>query len=174
MNEPKAYKSQEEQVVLRWVAPSRPTLTLQSYTPKLLILFGILFSLLFLFLNDKVLIAGTWAIIFSVYVWLKTPPQHVENKITQFGIYWYGSFIPFSAVFGFSLEKNEKQQLVRLLLSPTGFSHVDLMLPEEKIERDKIVNYLHERLPYIEKVPRSTLEKFGGFLARLVGFSPVR
>lgn len=136
-----------------------------------MILFGVLFSLLFLFLNDKIIIFGVWAILFAAYVWMKTPPVEVENKITNFGVYWYGNIIVFPQINAFSVEDSNSAHLLKLYITPTGMSHLTLVLPNDTNERNRITSYLHERLPYLDNPPRSGLENIGKGLSKLFGFS---
>lgn len=162
---------QSDPVSLLWSAPVRPHKKTTPYTVRLLFLFGILFSLIFLFLNDKLLIVGVWAIVFAVYVWMKTPPLVVENKITNFGIYWYGDIIPFSSLYAFTVEKKGQEDVLKIFLSQTAYSHLSLVLPSDAITRNRIITYLHEQIPYVDNPPRSGLERFSGGMARLFGFS---
>jgi hypothetical protein len=157
-------------VCFEWEAPVR------HYEPKTrtyfraLIALGILLTLALYFLGEYLLILVVWSVVFVYYVKAAIPPQNAIYKLTRFGIQFYQHTIPYDALQSFTLVHKTKNNLLRIFVSGENPYEIHILLPTGELE-EKIMKFLEEKVPFVEQVPKTDIERFAEWLGSSLGLS---
>jgi hypothetical protein len=54
------------------------------------------------------------------------------------------------------------------VIQPNGLQQ-DLVLPSDPKEAEKIITFLEKKVPYLEELPKSEIEKISLFLGKITG-----
>lgn len=83
---PGVYKPMPEEILLEWIAPSRPfRKPKRSFFVNVTVI-GILIALILFFANQFLVVAVVFAVVFLVYVLYSIPPGDVRHSLTTYGI----------------------------------------------------------------------------------------
>lgn len=157
-------------VYFQWESPVR------YYEPKsraylrALIALGVLLTLALFFFGEYLLILAVWSVVFVFYVKAAVPPQNALYKLTKFGFQFYEQTIPFQAMSSFTITHKPKSAILRIFITAETPYEVHVILPTGEM-KDKILSLLEDKVPFIEHVPKTDIERFADWLSSLVGFA---
>jgi len=157
-----------KQVFYSWSSYSRCYENRPRSFFKLIVVLGFCFSFLAYFFGDPLLIVVVWALVFVAWVSSVVPPPLVDHKITKFGLQINSLFLPTKSLSAFTVLKKRNCYLLRLFVSAPE-SEIFVVLPENEELRKKILDHLQNEIPFIEKVPKNEIERFGEFLEKTTG-----
>lgn len=157
-------------VFSEWEAPIRYFEKKPAGYFKALVALGVLLSLLFYFLSETLLIVLVWMVVFVAYVKATVPPPSTLFKLTKFGIQFFETNVPYTSISGFTVVKKKEGELLRIFTSLPAAAEFFIVLPADQPQKAGIVEFLKEKAPYIEKIPRTDIEKIASFLERVTGF----
>lgn len=157
-----------KEIFFRWEADSRyfekkPISYFQATT-----ILAVLISFLLFFLKEGLLIVLVWIIYFVVYVRAVIPPVKTRYGLDKFGLRYYGGYLALKNMAAFSLIKKNHGQLLQIITQPSGYEY-SVLLPTDKNEAENIIDFLKEKVPFVEQFPKSEVEKLTQFLNRLTG-----
>ena len=145
-----------------WQSQSRPTLTYPKGTFLTLGSLAFLVTVIFMFFQEWLAIAVTWAAYFLFFALTKVPMVLVEHKITTEGVISMNHAYLWSELgpFWFSTHNGESV----LHVAPRNiFGHLALLVDQKDAE--KIRDILAEYLPFIEVPEKSSVEKLSDWFA---------
>jgi len=152
----------EDNVLLEWVAPSRPfkRQSQEFYRTALAVVF--LIVVILFFVREFMLIFVILSILFVVYALFSVPPEHIKNKITSLGVQTDEHFHKWNELveFWFDEKYGSKMVVIRTYL---GFPAL-LQLLLGNTSPEAVKKLLVEKLPYKEKPERTFLDKAGDWI----------
>lgn len=154
-------QDQREKVLYSWTAPARPfkKRDKEFFTTVLAIAF--LVSLIMFFLEGALPVAVIISVVFLVYVLSTVPPEAVEHKITNRGIYFAGRKKGWEELLRFWLTKRFDNEL--LILEGTGLpGRIEMVINGE--DRERIRTELGKYIDYEEAEP-NFLDKAASWLS---------
>ena len=147
-----------EQVILKWMAPSRPFKTRDRQFFTTVIVIAILISILLAFAREWMLIATVAAMIFAYYVWSTVAPEEVEYSITNRGLRVHGQLHRWEELVQWWIEDKCGQKMV-VIAAPTVVSRrLHLLLGQTS--EDQVQHVLEKHL-LMEKPPETAMDKAG-------------
>lgn len=153
----------EDNILLEWVASSRPFKKRSSEFYRTVAAIAFLFVVIFFFAREIMAIITILAVLFVVYALSTVPPEQIKNKITTLGIQTDQYFHKWEEMYEFWFDEKygQKMLVVRLLM---GFpTHLQLLLGDKNpVEIKKI---LADKLPYREKPERTFLDNAANWLS---------
>ena len=161
---------ENKEVLYEWEAGARYFEKKPSTYFRAIIILGVVLTLLLYFFSQYVLIAVVWVIVFVIYVKEAVPPPKITYQITQFGLQFLNEIHLYRNLTAFTVVKKSAGTLLRLFNTSPRAIELNIVLPKDKNQTDKIVIFLKKKIPYIDKIPLNTIEKFGNTLKRLTGF----
>lgn len=157
-------------VYFEWEAPVRYYEQKNQIYFRAIISLGVLLTLALYFLGEYLLIFVVWSVIFVYYVKAAIPPQNARYKLTKFGVQFYEQTITYEVMQSFTLVNKPKGTLLRVFVSGQSPYEIHILLPETE-DKNMIVALLQEKIPYIEHVPQTDIERFAQWLGSIVGLS---
>lgn len=155
-------------VFFEWSAASRYFEKKPMVFFKLVISLALVLSLLAYFLGETILIFVIWATVFVVYIKTTVVPPQTKYKLTKFGIQILDTTVLYKTISAFTIVSKAKGDLLRFFnIGNSGEFY--LMLPDNPQKKQKIISFLQKKIPYIEKVPKTEIEKIADFLKKLIG-----
>jgi len=154
-----------------WVADSRYFEEKPPSYFRAIIILAVLSSFLLFFLGEILMIFLVWVLFFVVYVRATVPPPKIKYSIGKFGIRFYDYYLNYQLIAAFSVVKKRKGELLRIITHQNEAAEYNIVLPEDKNQQAKIIEFLKERVPYLEKIPKSEIEKIADFLGRFSGLT---
>lgn len=154
-------------VFFEWEAPMRYFEEKPPSYFKAVVSIAVLVSLLLFFLKEFLLLMVVWVIVFVAYVKALVPPLHIRYKLTKFGIQFYTTTINYKNIHAFSLIKRPQAQLLRFIMY--GGLEWTALLPSDKHQGDEIISFLKERVPFLEHIPETEIDKMANWLKRVIG-----
>jgi hypothetical protein len=163
-------ESESKNIYFEWVAPARYFEKKPPSYFRAVIVLGVLLSLLFYFFNQQLLIMVCWVIVFVVYVKATVPPPELHYSLTQFGLQFLNEIYAYKSFTAFSVEGKSRNILLHFFgAGPRGLEF-SVVLPNNRGQATKIIVFLKNKIPFIEKMPPNTIERTGKYLTKLVGF----
>ena len=104
------------------------------------------------------------------YVKAAIPPQNATYRLTKFGIQFYQHTIPYEAIQSFTIVHKPKNTLLRMFISGENPYEIHILLPIGEEEKE-ITTFLVEKIPFIEHVPKTDIERFSDWLGSFLGLS---
>ncbi|MFA6005611.1 MAG: hypothetical protein WC775_03970 [Patescibacteria group bacterium] len=157
-------------VYFEWEAPVRHfEQKTQSYF-RAIIALGVLLTLALYFLGEYLLILVVWSVVFVFYVKAAIPPQNALYKLTKFGIQFYQHTIPYEVLRGFTVVHKSTNTLLRIFVSEENSYEMHILLPQGD-EEEKILAFLEEKVPFIEHIPKTNIERFSSWVGSFLGLS---
>ncbi len=156
----------EEKVLFRWMAPERAFQKREKDYWITAITILVLVGMILFLIKEFFLIMALLSILFLYYVLSTTPPEIVENKITNRGVYfgakrydwgmlerfWLGKSLKMEAIFFETVLKFPRQ--ISLIINPQDSETIKKivgkrlpMLEYSPTFIDKITKWVGERLP---------------------------
>ncbi len=161
---PGMYRPIPEQLVIQWVAPSRPFKMRDRKFLTTILVIALLFGLILLFSQQYVAIAVVLAATFFFYALSVFPPQDLVHKITTFGIRIENEFYQWEEFGRFWFAQKFGQDVVHIELGRYP-GRVSLLLGEIPMEDMRAI--LQEVL--LEEKPEPTqLEKMAAWLQKKI------
>lgn len=161
---------ENKEPLYEWEAGARYFEKKPSTYFRAIIILGVVLTLLLYFFSQYVLIAVVWVIIFVISVKAAVPPPKITYRLTQFGLQYLNEIHPYHDLAAFTIVNKSAGTLVRLFNASPRAIELNIVLPKDKSQKDKIVVFLKNKIPYIDKVPLNSIEKFGNTLKKLTGF----
>lgn len=152
----------------QWEADSRYFEKKPASYFRAITVLAILINLLLFFFKEVLLIILVWLVYFVVYVRSIVPPVKTKYKLDRFGITYYAGHIAYKQIAAFCVIKRKKGLVLRLVLQPSQLQY-DLVLPTETQQSKQVIAFLKEKTPYLEELPKTEIEKLGGFLGKITG-----
>ncbi len=137
------------ETLLVWRAPSRVFKKRDKEFFSTISAVAILFSIVFLFMKEFLLIVVAWAAVFFVYALSKTPPEEVEHKITAEGITSMNHSYLWEEMDKFWFEGEGAERMLKITSGKAGlFGELAMLLGNTSEEKIKTV--LSDYLPFVE------------------------
>jgi hypothetical protein len=154
-----------------WMSDSRYFEPKSAHYFRAVTILAILSSLLLYFLGERLMIFLVWILFFVVYVRATVPPPKVKYSMGKFGIRLFDYYLNYQLIAAFSVVKKQNGTLLRLITHQNPPVEYSLVLPEDKEQQTKIIEFLKDRVPYLETFPKSEVEKLADFLGRVSGLA---
>src|SRR3989344_3227255 len=123
----------KEEVVLSWNAPARPFKKRDKEFYTTVIAIAVLVGLILFFVEGPLPVAGVMAVVFLVYVLSTVPPEEVECKITNKGVFFADKKYPWDTMTRFWFASRFGANL--LILETVNFpGRVEMVIKEEDRE----------------------------------------
>lgn len=158
-------------VFFEWVADSRYYEKKPDSYFRAIIVLAVLVSLLLFFLKEHLLIFLVWVICFVVYVRAVVPPPPTKYTLSKFGLQFFNYYLYYQNIAVFSVIKKPKKNLLRIFTKMPEASEFNLVLPEDSVTANHIIEFLKDKTPYVETIPKNEIEKLADWLGRITGFS---
>ncbi len=156
--------------VIKWEAPSRYFEKKPPSYFRAITVLAMLISVLLFFFKEGLLIFLVWVIFFVAYVRAAVSPISTEYSLDKFGLSYFGGRLSYDKMTFFSVVKKNEGRVIRIF-SHFLASELCLVMPKEEKLANYIIKHLKQRVPFMEKTPKTEVEKFGEFLSRAAGFS---
>lgn len=156
---PKMMEAEEIKTLLSWQAPSRPFKKKdRSYYTTIAILVILLVMIVFLWLQDFLLIGVLLALAFVSYVLAFVPPHNIEYRISTQGITIGEDFYFWHFLNAFWFKEKEGSKILHI---QTGLRFpAQLMLVLGNQDEEQVKKIVSRFLPYVEIPYRSWMEKW--------------
>ncbi len=155
---------QKEEVYLSWSSPSRlfKRRDREFFTNVGAIVF--LFTIIFVFAREFVLVVAILSIVFFVYVLSTVPPEEVRHKITNLGIESSGHFYRWEELVDFWFEEQWGQTI--MVIRPYATSRLIILLGEQN--KDKVKDLVTKHIPFQEEPAKSWVDNAATWLTERV------
>jgi len=155
--------------LLTWKAMSRTFKQHDKEFYSTMIALAILFSIVFFFIKEFLLIIVIWAAVFFTYAVSQVPPEELEHKITTDGITVFGKSYLWDDLGPFWFIQKDGETMVKIASKNTSiFGEIALLLgnvPQEKMKAI-LANYL----PYMEVPDKTFSDKAADWLSTRFSF----
>jgi hypothetical protein len=160
---PGVYKPMPEEVLLEWVAPSRPFKKPNKQFFTTITMIGVLIGLILFFANQMLPVAVVIAVVFLAYVLFSIPPGDVRYRLTTYGLRIEEQLYYWEELGRFWFTKQYKIDVLHLEVARFP-NTIHLLLGDiSKQDMDSILSevLLHERPPLtpVEKAGKWLQEK---------------
>ncbi len=158
----------EEKTWFSWSGPIRPfkRQDTQFWTTCLAIL-GLV-GVIFFFAKDFLIIIPAASALFLYYIMSTVPPEIVENKITNRGVYFGNNFYPWEVIQYFSFGKSMESRVLILGIDINFFTK-QISIIINPAEEDPIKTFCLKRLPLVD-TPQRPIDKLNHRLSKLLPF----
>lgn len=153
-------------VYFEWDAPIRYFEKKSPAYFKSLAAFIVILTILAFFLDELLLIFFIWIMGFVLYVRSTIPPVHIRYKLTKFGIQAYETIINYQSIAAFTINNRHDTTIARFFTT-TG-AQMYIILPST--DKEAILDFLKDKIPFVDHVEKTEIEKIAGFLQRVTGF----
>lgn len=157
-------------VYFEWQAPVRYYEKKTQTYFRAIVSLGIVLSLLLFFFSEYLLILVVWSAVFVYYMKAAVPPQEAVYKFTKFGLQFYEQTVAFEAMKSFTVTHKPTASVLRIFISSQNPYELHVLLPGSE-KKDEIVAFLEQKVPFVETVPKTDIEKFADWLGSFVGLS---
>jgi|GEM_PF-1426667 len=154
-----------------WVADSRYFEEKPGSYFRAITVLAVLSSILLYFLGELLMIFLVWVLFFVVYVRSTVSPPKIKYSLGKFGIHFYDYHLNYQSISAFSVVKKRRGELLRLIAQQNAPAEYNIVLPDDKEQQAIIIEYLKERVPYLERIPKSEVEKIAEALGRISGLA---
>ncbi len=155
-------------VFFEWQAPARYFEKKPTAFFKLVFSLALILSALAYFLGETMLVFVIWVTTLVVCVKAIVPPSQITHKLTKFGIQTDETTVLYKEISAFTMISRPNRDLLRFFTLRQG-GEFYLLLPNETLKKKEIISFLQQKIPYIDKVPQTDIEKIAGFLKKLIG-----
>lgn len=154
----------KEEIYLAWTSPSRlfKRRDREFFTNVGAIVF--LFTIIFVFAREFVLVVAILSIVFFVYVLSTVPPEDVRHKITNLGMTSAGHFYPWEELVDFWFEEQWGQ--VILVVRPINTSRIIILLGDQK--KEKVQAAVEKHIPIQKNPDKSWVDNAARWLTEKV------
>ncbi|OGE64869.1 hypothetical protein A3I48_01980 [Candidatus Daviesbacteria bacterium RIFCSPLOWO2_02_FULL_36_7] len=162
---PKMMEAEEIKTLLSWQAPSRPFRKKdRSYYTTIAILVILLVMIVFLWLQDFLLIGVLLALAFVAYVLAFVPPHNIGYRISTQGITIGEDFYFWHFLNAFWFKEKEGLKILHI---QTGLRFpAQLMLVLGNQDEEKVKKLVARFLPFVEVPYKSWMEKWSESLQK--------
>lgn len=151
-----------EQVLLKWMAPSRPFKTRDRQFFATVIVIAVLISILLAFAREWMLIAVIAAMIFAYYVWSTVAPEDMEYSITSRGIRMHGQLYRWEELVQWWTEDKWGQKMLVIATPTAAARRLHLLMGQMDEEQ---VKQVLEKYLVMEEPPETALDKAGKWVS---------
>lgn len=160
---------ENKEALYEWKAPARYFEKKPSSYFRAIVVLGAVLSLLLYFFSQYLLILVAWVVIFVTYVKATVMPPQITYQLTQFGLQFLNEIHPYKSFIAFTIINRPAGIVARLFNDSPRSIEVNIVLPKNKTEAEKIIEYLQKKVPYVNNAPVNSIERFGNTLQRLTG-----
>lgn len=161
----------DKTVFQEWSAPSRYFEKKPAHYFRATVILTILSSVLLYYLGERLLIFLAWIIFFVVYVRAVVEPPEIKFILGRFGLHFFDFYLKYEDMSYFGVVKKPHGQILRIFGRLQGGTEYNVVLPTNDKDREQIVHILKERVPYLERIPKTEIERIADWLSRLTGLS---
>lgn len=161
---PGAYKPMPEELLLEWVAPSRPFKKPKRNFFTSITIIGALIGLILFFANQWIPVAVVISVVFLIYVLYSIPPGEVHHALTTYGIRSEEKLYYWEELGRFWITQSKGQSILNIEVARFP-NRLSLLLGE--ISAEDMSAILSEVL-LNEKPPLTQVEKMGEWLKQKV------
>jgi hypothetical protein len=160
----KAAPPEKEEILYTWQAPLRPFKKRDKEFFTTVIAIAVLMSLILFFIEGLLPVVVIFAIVFLVYVLSTVPPEEIEHKITNKGVFFAGNRYEWDDLkrFWFAHRFGTELLVIDALRAPW---RIEMVIGEG--DKKKIQDTLEKHLLFEEASP-SFLDKAAVWLSRRV------
>jgi hypothetical protein len=165
---PKELKPNQEEIILEWLAPSRPFKKRQRRFYSTIAMIVILISLILFFAGQFLPIAVVISVAFLAYILSSVPPETTRHQISTFGLRIDGELFEWEEMTRFWFSQKYQQDLfyveinrfpfrVTVLLAKTPAEYIRETLGEVILEQEPIPTFYDRASQWLEKyIPLET------------------
>lgn len=163
-NEPRVVQHEEEKDLFSWKAPARPFKKRDKEFFTTIAAIGVLMGLILFFMEGFLPVLVIVALVFLVYVLSTVPPDEVEHKITNRGVYFSNRLNPWFELrrFWFTSRFGSDLLVVETLRMPGRIEFVIQTKDQEAIKK-----HLSEYILFEQAAP-NVLDKAASWLGKRV------
>ncbi len=134
-----------------------------------MIALAILFSIVFFFIKEFLLIVVIWAAVFFTYAISQVPPEELEHKITTEGITVFGKSYLWDDLGPFWFIQKDGETILKIASKVRSvFGEIALLLGT--VPQEKIKDILSKYLPYLEVPDKTFSDKAADWLSSKFSF----
>lgn len=151
-----------EQILLKWMAPSRPFKMRDRQFFTTVIVIAILLGILLAFAREWMLIAVIAAMVFAYYVWSIVPPEEIEYSITTRGLRVHGQLYRWDELVQWWVEDKWGQKMIVIVAPMVVSRRLHLLLGQTNEEQ---VKQVLEKYLVMEQLPETAMDKAGRWIS---------
>lgn len=160
---PGTYKPLPEELILEWIAPSRPFRKPNRRFFTTITIIGVLIGLILFFANQILPVAVVFAVVFLTYVLFSIPPGDVRYRLTTYGVRIEDKLYYWEELGRFWFTQQYKIDLLHIEVSrfPNTIHLLMGEIPVEAMQEILSEVLLHERPPLspVEKAAKWLQDK---------------
>lgn len=161
---PGMYKPLPEEILIEWIAPTRPFKKPNRSFFTNITMIGGLIALILFFANQVVFMAVVFAVVFMVYVLYSVPPGNVRHSLTTYGVRTENSLYYWEELGRFWITKSKGAHILNIEVARFP-NRISLLLGD--ISPEDMTLVLSEVL--LNEVPKpTTVEKMADWLKKKV------
>lgn len=160
--------NKNKEVFFQWEASSRYFEKKPKSYFRAIIVLSILISLILFFIKEPILIGLVWVIFFVVYAKATVPPLTVRYSLDKFGFGYIGGYLSYPQIILFSVENKSNGSFLRIITNEAG-REVNIGLPQNSQKQTEIIGFLKNKVPFVEKLPKTETEKIADYLIKITG-----
>ena len=160
--------TKDKAVFLEWEVDSRYYEKKPGSYFRAITVLAFLIRLLLFFIKEILLIVLVWIVYFVVYVRAVVPPVKTKYRLDRFGLGYYGGYVTYKQMALFSILHKKHSQLIRIITNLPGLE-LNLVLPSDPHKQEAIIGLFKEKVPFVEQIPKTEVEKLAEFLLRITG-----
>ena len=158
---PESVKVEQEKSLLVWKAKSRPFKPAEAQTKSVLMVLGILVAIVLALASEWMVLMVLGAGAFFYYAWTNVPPEVMEFKITNKGVWAFGRMYMWWEFKCWWLDEKWNTDLLAMQLKSGVLGR--LYIPIEGVKLEEVKRIVNKYLIY-EKPADTTLDKMGKWM----------
>lgn len=134
-----------------------------------IIALAILFSIVFFFIKEFLLIVVIWAAVFFTYAISQVAPEELEHRITADGLFVFGKTYLWDDLESFWFVQKDGETILKISPKQKNvFGEITLLLGN--VSEEKIKDVLSKYLPYLEAPEKTFSDKAADWLSTKFSF----